>query len=160
MMVNNQGYLFVIFTLDGVLIGIIFDFFRILRKSFKTKNFVTNIEDICFWIAAGIIFLYSMCKFADGEIRFFMILGVLLGVTLYILTISKYVIKVSVFVIDLLKKILIFPMKLVYNFIKKVIFRPISFICIKIRNKVVKIFKKIEKKRGFFVKKEKYIIEK
>lgn len=49
-MVYNQGILFIIFTLDGILIGILFDIFRILRKSFKTDDFITYIEDILFWL--------------------------------------------------------------------------------------------------------------
>ena len=44
-MINNQGYLFIIFTIDGVLIGILFDLFRILRKSFKTNDFVKGHPD-------------------------------------------------------------------------------------------------------------------
>ena len=42
-MAENQAYLFLIFTIDGFLIGLIFDFFRILRKEFKTSNIVTYI---------------------------------------------------------------------------------------------------------------------
>ena len=49
-MVDNQGYLFLIFTLDGLIIGILFDIFRILRKSFKTKDIVTYVQDILFWL--------------------------------------------------------------------------------------------------------------
>ena len=43
---ENQAYLFLIYCLCGIIIGIFFDIFRILRKSFKTNDFVTYIEDI------------------------------------------------------------------------------------------------------------------
>lgn len=49
-MINNQANLFLIFTINGVIIGLLFDFFRILRRSFNTKDFVTYIEDILFWL--------------------------------------------------------------------------------------------------------------
>lgn len=49
-MINNQAELFLIFTINGILIGLLFDFFRILRRSFKTKDIITYIEDILFWI--------------------------------------------------------------------------------------------------------------
>ena len=45
-MIENQTYLFVVFTLTGIILGIIFDFFRVLRKIFKTVDFITYIEDI------------------------------------------------------------------------------------------------------------------
>ena len=63
--------LFLIFTLDGILIGLLFDLFRILRKSFKTADVVTYIEDTIFWLLTGIIILYSIFKFSNGDLRAF-----------------------------------------------------------------------------------------
>ena len=70
-MVTNQAYLFCIFIINGIIIGILFDFFRILRKTFKTSDLITYIEDSLFWILTGIIILYSIFVFNSGEIRFF-----------------------------------------------------------------------------------------
>lgn len=68
---ENQAYLFVIFILNGFLIGILFDIFRILRKSFKTKDWLTYIQDILFWIITGFIVLFSIFRFNNGELRGF-----------------------------------------------------------------------------------------
>ena len=38
-MITNQAYTFIIFIFVGMIIGILFDFFRILRKTIKTKIF-------------------------------------------------------------------------------------------------------------------------
>ena len=102
-MVTNQAYLFLVFIVNGVLIGLLFDFFRILRKTFKTKDFVTYIQDILFWILTGFIILYSTFTFNNGEIRIFMFLGILIGVVAYMTTISPYVIKVNVRIINFIK---------------------------------------------------------
>ena len=83
-MVENQAYLFLVFSLTGVILGVLFDFFRVLRKTFKTGDFVTYIEDILYWILAGIIILYNIWFFNDGEIRVFMILGILMGAIIYL----------------------------------------------------------------------------
>ena len=152
-MAENQAYLFVIFTLVGVIIGILFDIFRILRKTFKTKDIITYIEDIVFWIIAGIIIIYTMYVFCDGELRFFMIIGIVLGTVLYMMTISKYVIKIAMFTISLIKRVVIYPVSLIIKFTKKTIFRPIFIVCINIRKNILNF---VKKKRGFFVKKEKY----
>ena len=106
-MATNQAYLFMIFTINGILIGFLFDIFRILRKSFKTNDIITYIEDVLFWILTGIIILFTMCKFCDGELRGFTIIGVLIGVILYMLTISTYIIKVFVFIIKTFKTIIL-----------------------------------------------------
>ena len=115
-MVYDQLYLFIIFTLDGILIGILFDFFRILRKSFNTKDVVTYIEDICFWILTGILIIYSMYMFSDGKLRIFMVLGLAIGITFYILTFSRYVIKFSVNLLHIIFK----PIFYILNKIKKI----------------------------------------
>lgn len=61
-MINNQAQLFLIFTINGIIIGLLFDFFRILRKSFNTVDIVTYIEDILFWILTRFyIFIFYIC---------------------------------------------------------------------------------------------------
>ena len=70
LMAGNQAYLFLMFVLNGVFIAILFDFFRILRKTFKTKNMITYIEDVLFWIITGLSIIFSMYKFSDRRITF------------------------------------------------------------------------------------------
>lgn len=146
-MITNQAYLFLIFCVNGIIIGLLFDFFRILRKTFKTKDFITYIEDITFWILTGIIILYSIFKFNNGEIRLFMFLGILLGVIIYMLFISSHVIKINVAIINFFKGIIIkifryvsIPFKYIFKLIKKLFFRPISFFIINIRKISTKFF--------------------
>ena len=91
----NQLYLILVFTLSGFLIGILFDIFRILRKSFKTSDFVTYIEDFLFWILTGLYLLYIILKFSFGNIRIFMFLCLIIGFLIYIFTISKYFISIK-----------------------------------------------------------------
>lgn len=123
----NQLYIFLCFLLTGIVIGVLFDIFRILRKSFKTWDIVTYIQDFIFWILTGVILLYSIFTFNNGELRAFVFVGILLGVTVYILLVSKYFIKIAVKIILIIKKILFYPI----NFIKKYIIKPISKFIIK-----------------------------
>lgn len=132
-MVTNQAYLFLIFMVNGIIIGILFDFFRILRKSFKTADLITYIEDILFWILAGIILLYSIFVFNNGEIRLFMFLAVILGTIIYMLIASKYVIKINVTIITFVKKILLVPINFIAKILRKIFFKPISFVIINIK---------------------------
>ena len=105
-MTNNQAVLFLVFATNGVIIGLLFDFFRILRKTFKTSNFITYIQDILFWIFTGIIIIFFMYNFSDGSIRLYMFIGLILGFLLYILTISKFIINIFVIIINFCKKII------------------------------------------------------
>ncbi len=122
-MINNQALLFLIFSLNGVIIGLIFDFFRILRKSFKTSNLITYIQDIIFWIITGMSVIFFMYKFTDGTIRMYMFLGILLGFIIYILTFSHYLIMIFVFIIKrtkyFLDSIIHISLKKIFLFYKK-----------------------------------------
>ena len=147
----SQAYLFLIFSIDGILIGLLFDFFRILRKSFKTPDFVTYIEDIVFWFLTGLIILYSIFTFNNGELRAYIFIALFIGIVIYILALSKYIIKINVTIIKFIKliaskiiNILTFPLKIVLNLLKKVIFKPFRFIYLNIHKKMTNILKNIQ----------------
>ena len=133
---QNQASSFLIFILNGLLLGILFDIFRILRKSFKTPDFVTYIEDILFWILSGMILLYSIFTFNNGELRLYIFIGILIGILMYMLLLSKIFIKVSTYIIKVIKKIfhiLIFiPINFILKVIKKIVFKPIVLLCINV----------------------------
>jgi len=140
---HNQVYAFGIFILNGFLIGLLFDIFRILRKTFKTPNFITYIEDIIFWILSGIMLLYSIFKFNNGELRAFIFIGVFLGTMLYMLVFSKLLISISVYLINAIKKLIniliIIPIQFIIKILKKIIYKPTILLCINL----TKLFKKI-----------------
>ena len=142
-MAINQAYLFLIFTLNGMFIGFLFDFFRILRKIFKTKNLITYIEDILFWILTGISIIFCMYKFSDGSLRLFMFLGLIFGIIIYMLTFSKIIMKIFVKLINIVKTFVITPLKFIYKILKKYILKPIYKIYDKIRTIITKTKTKI-----------------
>ena len=146
-MVINQANLFLIFTINGIAIGILFDIFRLLRKSFRTSDIVTYMQDLLFWILTGFILLYSIFTFSNGEVRFYMFLGVFLGCLIYMILFSKYFININVKIIKIIKKIvsIIFtPINLTIKFIKKLIIKPINFITINISKFKIKSQNKLK----------------
>ena len=149
-MITNQAFLFLVFVLIGLIIGLLFDIFRILRISFKTKDIVTYVEDIVFWIITGILVLYSIFIFNNGEIRLFIFIGIAIGVILYIMLFSSYIIKCSVYIVNFIKKvigtlfkIILIPLKYLIKIFKKIFLKPISFITINIRKIVNRIINKM-----------------
>lgn len=152
---QNQLYVFIAFILNGFLIGIIFDCFRILRKSFKTPDFVTYIEDVLFGIITGLLILYSIFKFNNGELRFYLFLGIFIGLLIYLFIFSKVFIKICVFIISIIKKIInfivIIPVKFICKLFRKIFFKPIVFVCISMKKGIKRIklpsFKLKQKKK-------------
>ncbi len=136
--VNQQLFNLLIFSLTGAAIGILFDIFRILRKTFKTPDFVTYVEDILFWILTGAILLFTIFTFNNGEIRIYIFIGLIFGFILYLLTISKYFVKSCVTALSFIKKIVYTPFKVIFKFTKKYIINPIVIMSRKVKRKVTK----------------------
>ncbi len=118
--IYNQLYNILIFFIIGIVIGILFDIFRILRKTFKTPDIVTIIEDILFWILVGIIIIFSIFKFNNGILRSYIFVGLIIGFIIYMLTISKYLMKISVKILLTIKNIIYFPFRKINLFYKKI----------------------------------------
>ena len=157
-MILNQANLFLIFTINGILIGLLFDIFRILRKSFKTSDIITYTEDLVFWILTGLLLLYSIFTFSNGEVRFYMFLAVFCGCLIYMLLFSKYFISINVKIIAIIKKIIktilsivILPFKIILQLLKKIFFKPINFMTINLK----KIGNNIQKKSKNILKLQK-----
>lgn len=163
-MIYNQAQLFLIFIITGIMIGILFDFFRILRKSFKTNDLVTYFEDFIFWILTGFCILYTIFTFNNGEIRLYMFLAITIGIIVYMIIFSSYVIKINVYIIKLIKQIIEkiisiikIPFKLIYTILRKLLLKPVSFIIINVKKistnlykKPIKISNKIKNKEGIW----------
>lgn len=149
-MINTELYLFLIFILNGLIIGVLFDFFRILRKAIRTSDLITCIEDIVFWILTGLIILYSIFTYNNGEIRLFMFLAIIIGIILYMVLISKFIMRISLMIINIVQKVISIiiniikiPINLLIKLIKKIFLNPISFIILNIRKFFTNFFKNL-----------------
>ena len=146
-----QLYSLFIFAISGIIIGLFFDIFRVLRRSFKTSDLITYVEDIIFWICTGLFILLVLFKFSNGQIRSYTIIGLALGVIIYILTISKYFIKINVKIVTFIKgivlkisKLILIPIKKVLKLLRKIFFKPISFLIINIRKNIANFYKETQ----------------
>ena len=55
---SSQIGIFLIYFLAGLAICLLYDMFRAVRKTIKTSDFMTYIEDIIFWICVAIFLIY------------------------------------------------------------------------------------------------------
>ncbi|MCR1951081.1 spore cortex biosynthesis protein YabQ [Clostridium sp. DSM 100503] len=106
--------------LSGILIGIMFDLYNIIR-GVKIPKIIIIIEDILFWIlTAFIVFaflLYTNYAFLGPYVYIFMIVTLII----YLKLISPTILKLERYIIDKVSKIiriilknLIYPIKVVY----------------------------------------------
>jgi spore cortex biosynthesis protein YabQ len=103
-MIQNQTYVFLCSLFVGVILAVIFDFFRILRRKGNTPNYMVYIQDIIYWIIVTFIIIMSAFITNDGELRGYMFIGYILGAVVYIVTISQYILKFVNIFLDAIEK--------------------------------------------------------
>ena len=144
MYANNleQLFSFFIFIIVGMIISLSFDIFRILRKVIKTTDIITYLEDVIFWIITMFIILISIFIFNNGELRLYIFIGMIIGIILYLIFISKYFIKFGIYILKISYKIiniLFKPILFISKIIKKIFFNPIYFVFVNFRKILLKI---------------------
>lgn len=85
----NQGQEFLCYFVLGVILFFIFDIFRSSRYIFKPSDIITHIEDLIFSILCTTLIIIAIIYISSGILRFYIILGLSLGIITYSLTISK-----------------------------------------------------------------------
>ena len=143
-MINNQLTEFFLYVVSGMAISIFFDIFRVLRKSIKTPNIITYIEDTIFWVIVGLFLIWEIFTISYGELRSYIFIGIILGIIFYLVTISKYFINVNVKILSFLKKIVLKLKEIIKNIsnnllkitkpILVLIRKPICFLFVNLKN--------------------------
>ena len=134
--IHSQGYIFLATLYGGIIIGFIYDIYRIFRYFFKPKKVATFFEDLAFWIIIALIALFVLIFSNWGELRGYEFLGFLTGAILYHKLLSKIVITILVKVINIIFKILkhlfniiLSPFKLIAN----ILYTPYKKSCRKVK---------------------------
>ena len=103
----------------GILIGLLFDFYRVLRNNFKILKYVYFFMDIVFWILVTVVVFITINTLERFDLRYYHFVALFLGFILYYNTISKYIIrffnKIISFVTSLLKKTVCYIVSFINN---------------------------------------------
>lgn len=128
----------------GMILLILYDVLRIVRRIIKHNVILVGMQDIIYWIICSILIFHMMYQQNDGIIRGFSIMAMLIGMMLYHNLISdKFV--------DLVSK----SINKILNLIKKFIillFKPFIVTFNKIIKIITWIFKKLKKLLHYFIK--------
>lgn len=104
MQFNSQVTTFLITITTGILLGVLFDGYRVLRGTFNPKVLTTWFTDLLYWLLATVIVFFALVISNWGELRFYVFLGIISGVVFYYRLLSLYTIRLFSVVIRLIKK--------------------------------------------------------
>jgi len=150
--ISSQVVVFFWCIFGGIIIGLLFDVFRLSRRIIPTSDVLTYIEDIVFWLLVGAVVLATIFQCNQGQLRGFVFLGMFLGAIFYFMLFSNLVMRFISLLFAFFKKIIIS----VVNFLRK----PIK-IFIKIIEVPTKWFLELVKKnyRKIYSKSKKIILD-
>ncbi len=84
-----QLFSFLVSIAAGVLFCLIYDVFRAVRKSKKTDDLTVFLQDIIYFAVIGIATFVLLMALSNGEIRGYIIIGLVLGFLLCFFTLSR-----------------------------------------------------------------------
>lgn len=105
----------------GIFITFVYDILRIFRRIVSHNSFFVSLEDLGFWIYCGAEVFLLMYHESNGTLRWFAVLGALVGMMLYKKLFSPFFVKYCSL---LLNRIMV----LIGKFLR-FIFKPLGFLC-------------------------------
>ncbi len=103
---SPESFLFFSSVFLGFLFGLYYEVFRFMRLSFPHGTFLVFIEDLLFFLPISLIYIFFNYALSDGVVRYFSILGVVMGFLLYLATLGKIITFFSSCILNFLKKML------------------------------------------------------
>jgi len=85
-----QVYIFLITVYGGLVVGVAYDIYRLIRRAARKGRWLTVVLDVLFIITLGLIVL-AVLYFANfAELRLFTFVGLALGFGLYLAGLSAF----------------------------------------------------------------------
>lgn len=94
----EQLYAFGMTIVAGVVMGVVFDLFRVLRGSARPRSVLTWVSDILYWVSVTPLVAGLLLHANWGELRFYVVLGIGLGLALYFTLCSPFVLEALFFI--------------------------------------------------------------
>ncbi|MDL2289454.1 spore cortex biosynthesis protein YabQ [Clostridia bacterium OttesenSCG-928-F22] len=85
----NQAYVFAFSVYGGLIMGLLYDVFRLPRRIFHAGRTSTAILDCLFWLSACAVGIIILFLSSDGKLRVFPFIGYILGFFIYLSGISS-----------------------------------------------------------------------
>lgn len=137
MVIWEAGYLGACFIL-GMSLMLLYDILRVARIMLPHHGFLLGVEDVLYWLMVSASAFFMLYRQNDGIIRWYAVAAIALGMMLFNICISRYV-------VPFIGKILRWPV----DFIGKVLKRLIKTVTIRVKKVRTRWFhgrKKVEEK--------------
>ncbi len=163
-----QFYVFLATFYGGIIIALIYDFYKVFRRIMKPGKVATIIQDLLFWIVVTAVAISVLLYSNEGSLRGYTVLGFLIGVWVYNMILSDLVVEILLKASDrigkaikLFLKAIGFPFKYAFKVSKrpfnkfKDLIRPYYLRGKRITTLPRRVFRDMEKYTRIIIKKKK-----
>ena len=149
--VEFQSFVFMFTVYGGIIIGILYDIYKVLKSKRRGERLITSIWDMLFLATAMLVVLWALFSSNYGDIIAYVFIGFIVGFFLYDKILSKIALAVFMFlkhnVIYFFKttnNLMVLPFRFLFN----LLWHPISKFWQYIVHKRIRI-SKLKKLPGF-----------
>lgn len=146
----REWYFWLVSVAAGACMAFAYDVLRLLRRLIRHNRFAVDLEDILYWTACFLLSFTLLYYGNNGVIRFAAVLGAAVGMFFYIITVGRFFVRFSLFILDrtfgslfrLIRKIirklcrLLRPVKVFAAKSSRKLFHKIRLTCTRIRHKM------------------------
>jgi len=108
-------------VLRGVLILVLYDIIRIIRRVMPHGIWIVTVEDIAYWIATALLVFQLLYQENDGAVRGYALLAVAVGMLLYHQTVSNWLVSHISGILRWCLGILLKPFAVIYRKVVQVL---------------------------------------
>lgn len=77
--IGKEVAVFVQAVLAGNIVCLVYNVLRVVRRIVKHNLFWVSVEDVVFWLGAGMYLFLELFRTCNGSIRWYFVIGVLAG---------------------------------------------------------------------------------
>lgn len=88
---NGQALILLATCGSGLLMGLVFDVYRLLTRPFRRRRWKLALTDFLLWVILAAYMFGLLFYLNDAEVHFYVFLGLALGLLFYYRWLSRYV---------------------------------------------------------------------
>lgn len=108
---SSQLFGFAAAVAGGLVLGVVYDLFRIWRILFRSGRRAVFFQDVLYLFAAALFTFLLALSVSTGEVRFYLIAGEAVGWLLYHFSLGQITVRVFRFAVKFLNRFLCVPLK-------------------------------------------------
>lgn len=157
--ISKEAFVFLCAALTGAGIVFVYDLFRLMRCRSVGSAVLLHFQDGIFWLIALCMMFTVVFYVNNGTVRFYELLGAGLGALVYSFTLSAWILKIFMILIDGFLKIFSFFLKILLTplvFMYNIMYRCVGFVL----GPVTRLLRRSRKRLWFSVKQTAKLVKK